>query len=306
MVIRNSVFSMVFLFLSSFVYSHVRYTGTGKVFVTGTLDSTNSYISYVSINKKPYIIKQKKDNTKQIMAVTREALASYIAKDLKVAQYVQIISATDLIPGKLYSTYPATLHTLAPGKMVSQLHNHKYFLLSLKQRYFQGQKITGKWLTETIIDQITWHKDLAVIVALDLFIGNTDRNRRNLFYDEATDAFCAIDMENIYRRNVAEMACQKLYEMITINKKKFTSQEIEALKTVKHTLEFLYKKYPPYKTIAHFDKYVALAGYIQDGSPLHMKLAKKIGRHKDMIQQSYYSTYKLISILNNIINKSYG
>jgi hypothetical protein len=304
MVIRNIIFSMIFLFLVPFLNAHVRYVGKEKVFVTGVLESASSHISYVRIKNKPYIIKQKKDNTKQIMAVAREALASYIAKELQVAQFVQIIAATDFMPGKLYPSYPATLHTLAPGKMVSQLHGHKYFLLSLKQRYFQGKKITGKWLTETIIDQITWHKDLALIIALDLFISNTDRNRRNLFYDEVTDSFCAIDMENIYRRNVAEMACEKLYEMINIKKKKFTPQEIEALKVVKHTLEFLYKKYPPYKTIAHFDKYLFFAGYVQDGSILYTKLAKKVERHKNMIQQSYQSTRELILILNEIIKRS--
>lgn len=302
--VRNVIFSIIFLFSGSqCLFSKIRYTGNNKVFVTGSLESANSYISYVSINKKPYIIKQKKDNTKQIMAVALEALASYIAKDLKIAQIVQIIEAKDPIPGKLYSSYPATLHTLASGKMVSQLQGHKYFLLCLKQRDLKRNKIIGQWLTETIVDQITWHKHLAMIIALDLFISNTDRNRRNLFYDEKTDSFCAIDMENIYKRNVAEMACEKLHQMIDIRQKEFSLEEVEALKIVNSTLKFLCKKYPPYKVIACFDKYLALAGYVKNNSFISTKLLKKIERHKDMVKQCYESTQKLILILNDITKK---
>lgn len=303
MEIRNIVLFMIFLCTPSYVlFSKTYYTGHEKVFVTGSFESPNSYISYVTIHKRRYIIKQKKDGARQIMAVIREALASYIAKDLKIAQSVQIIQAHDPIPGKMYPSSPATLHTLAPGEMVSELHGHKYFLLCLKQRDAHGKKITGKWLTDIIIDQITWHKHLALIIALDLFISNTDRNRRNIFYDELTDSFCAIDMENIYRRNVATMACQKLHEMIYVHEKKFTQQEVEALGTVKYTLEFLLKKYPPYKIIARFDKYAALAGYVQDDSFLSKKLTKKMEKHKRMISETYESVRTLVGMLEDIIN----
>ena len=39
----------------------------------------------------------------------------------------------------------------------------------------------GGWLTEIIIDQMTWHRQLPIIIAFDLFISNTDRHRGNLF-----------------------------------------------------------------------------------------------------------------------------
>ncbi|HLJ30814.1 MAG TPA: hypothetical protein VKU36_00100 [Candidatus Babeliales bacterium] len=275
-----------------------------KITVTDQCESPNSFISYVTIAGRHYVIKQKINQEKQIIAVMREALASYIAKDLKIAQSVEIIDATENIPGKKYAMYPATLHTLAPGKIVSALRGHKYYLLCLKQRDPQGKKITGKWLTETIINQITWHKHIALIIALDLFICNTDRNRRNLFYDEATDSFCAIDMENIYRRNVAKMACKKLREMINVNHKKFTLAEIEALKIVKNTLQFLSKKYPPKDIIAHMYTYADRAGYVNDGSLLNDKLTKKIERHKEMVVECYDSVQKLIKILTEITRLS--
>src|SRR5260221_7122357 len=154
MIRKITTFLVMFLFiislslLSQSLLAKVYYTGNEKVTVTGKLESINSIISYLTINGQEYIIKQKRDTTKQMMAAMREALAAYIAQDLNIAHSVQIISALDNISGKIYKGYPATLHTLAPGKMVSQLKGHKYFLLCLKQRDRNREKITGRWLTE--------------------------------------------------------------------------------------------------------------------------------------------------------------
>ena len=56
----------------------------------------------------------------------------------------------------------------------------------------------------------------------------TDRHRANLFYDPETDCFCAIDMDNIFRRDLPAIAYEKLHLMLN-NKKQFTKQEIKAL-----------------------------------------------------------------------------
>jgi hypothetical protein len=301
---RKNIYTVIVILFSPFIVGAKNKHAPEKVTVTGTLESSNSFISYVTISGQQYVIKQKVNQEKQIIAAMREALASYIAKDLKIAQHVEIIPAHENVSGKKYPSSSATLHTLAPGKIVSALRGHKYYLLCLKQRDPQGKKITGKWLTETIINQITWHKHIALIIALDLFICNTDRNRRNLFYDQATDSFCAIDMENIYRRNVADMACKKLREMINVNHKKFTPAEIEALKMVKDTLQFLSKKYPPQDILARIDKYAVFAGYVDDGSLLGDKLTKKIERHKQMVVECYGSVQKLIKILTEIIARN--
>lgn len=312
MIKKITIFFVIFLFtislslFSTFLLPKVYYTGNEKVIVTGKLESMNSFISYVTINGKEYIIKQKRDTTKQIMAAIRDALAAYIAQDLNVAHSIQIISALDNIPGKANKGYPATLHTRAAGKMVSQLKGHKYFLLCLKQRRRNGEKITGRWLTETIVNQITWHKHLAIIVALDLFIGNTDRNRRNLFYDEETDSFCAIDMENIYKRDLSKFAYEKLNEMIKVHQKQFTSEEIKALMLVKSTLEFLLKNYPVKRIIAQFDRYAKQLGYVNNKSFFNMRITKKMTRIKRMIRENHASTHKLVRMLHDIINGSYG
>src|SRR5579863_6729329 len=278
------------------------------IFVEGGFESSNSFINYVIINGMRYIVKQKKSCAQTIPSVFRDALASYIARKLKIAHAVEIISPENDIPGKVYQHCPATLLTVARGKIIRHLaENHKFFTLSLQQRNLEelDEKILNKWLDATIISQITWHKQLPVIVALDIFLCNSDRHLGNLFYDDETDSFCAIDMDNIYRRNLPAFAYQNLEKMINIDKKKFTQEEIQAITKMKKTLEFLLQNYTPKKIIAQLYTFARQAGYVDDGSEVNKSITKKIKSHKKIIKQSYQSSRKLISLLDGIIAKSY-
>jgi hypothetical protein len=273
-------------------------------YLEGGFESKNAFINYVVINGVRYIVKQKKECKKTIISVIRDALAAYIAKDLGVAHSVEIIAPDDDIAGKIYDHCPATLLTIARGKIIRHLQeDHKYFQLSLQQRNVDlDEKILNKWLDEGIISQITWHKQLPIIIALDLFLCNTDRHRGNLFYDDATDSFCAIDMDNIYRRNLPEFACKNLKKMIH-DRKQFSKQERKALKRMKKTLEFLCEHYTPDHIIAQLYTFAQQAGYVDDDSEVNHSVTKKMTLHKDIIRQSYDSTRKLIAILNGIIKK---
>lgn len=305
MIMRMMKSCMIFLLcVSTFSFSKVSLSEIA--FLEGGFESKNAFINYVVINGQRYIVKQKKECAQTIISVIRDALAAYIAKELGIAHSVEIISPDDDISGKIYQHCPATLLSIAAGKIIRHLaEDHKYFRLSLQQRDPVGldEKILNKWLDETIIFQITWHKQLPIIVALDLFVCNTDRHRGNLFYDDKTDSFCAIDMDNIYRRNLPEFACQNLEKMMYVDNKKFTKKEIRALKRMKKTLEFLLQKYTPDKIIAQLYTFAQQAGYVNDGSEVNKSVTKKIELHKDIIKQSYRSTRKLISILNNIVKR---
>jgi|SRR5579862_907552 hypothetical protein len=307
MMMRSIVYYVTFLFFIS-TFSFPVHCINETVFVEGGFESSNAFINYVVINGVRYIIKQKKECSKTRISVIRDALASYIARKLKIAHSVEIISPEDDISGKIYQHCPATLLTVAPGKIIRHLgENHKFFTLSLQQRNLEelDEKILNKWLDATIISQITWHKQLPVIVALDIFLCNSDRHRGNLFYDDETDSFCAIDMDNIYRRNLPAFAYQNLEKMINIDKKKFTQEEIQAITKMKKTLEFLLQNYTPKKIIAQLYTFARQAGYVDDGSEVNKSITKKIKSHKKIIKQSYQSSRKLISLLDGIIAKSY-
>lgn len=284
--------------------SKIHYTGNETVILIGGFESKNAFISYVTINGRKYIIKQKKRFNSQLGGA-RDALAAYIAKDLGIAHSVEVISSKIDIPGKINSMWPATIHTTAAGKTIRSQPESKYHALSLKQR-LPGVKITGLWLTEKIINQMTWHDQLPIIIALDLFICNTDRHGGNLFYDPETDSFCAIDMDGIFRRNLPEMACEKLDEMVNIHQKQFTEKEIIALVSVKKTLTFLLNKYTSKHLINKFHFFVDKAG-ITKGSFLYTaRVEKKIAHHESMIIKSRASLHKLIIVLDKIIISFYA
>ena len=177
--------------------------------------------------------------------------------------------------------------------------------MSLKQRLPNG-KVTGQWLTEKIIDQMTWHKQLPIIIALDLFICNTDRHGGNLFYDPKTDNFCAIDMDGIYRKNVPEMACEKLTMMMNMYHKKFTMKEVIALIKVKKTLKSLLTNYTSKHLINKFNFFIQKAGFIKGSSLYTERIEKKVAHHELMIVESRASVHKLIALLDKIINKFYA
>lgn len=289
---------------TSFVLSKTLYTGNETVIVTGGFESKNAFITYVTIKGHQYIIKQKKRFNSQL-GVARDALAAYIAKHLAIAHVVEVISSTTDIPGKINVMWPVTLHTIAAGKTIRSQPESKYHALSLKQR-LPGVKITGLWLTEKIINQMTWHDQLPIIIALDLFISNTDRHGGNLFYDPETDSFCAIDMDGIFRRDLPEMACQKLAEMINKYQKQFTEKEIVALISVKKTLNFLLNKYTPQHLINKFHFFIKKAGIVKGSSLYTTRIKQKIAHHESMIMQSRISLYKLVAVLDKIINKFYA
>lgn len=195
---------------------------------------------------------------------------------------------------------PGAILTIAPGATIRDQPESRYYNLCLKQRTIDGDLLPHRWLTEQIIHQITWHKQLPIIIGLDLFICNTDRHGGNLFYDLHTDSFCAIDMDNIFRRDLPALACAKLQVMIN-HQKQFTHEEIEALKGVRDTIQFLLDRYTSKQLIAQLHFFIKQAGFSKRILRAE-KMAKKIARHEATIRESRASAHKLIQLLNKIIN----
>jgi hypothetical protein len=90
----------------------------------------------------------------------------------------------------------ATLHEVVPGISAKQApiaQQVDTFGLGLKV-----DKYTPKSSALQRISRALQHPDLARISALDLFVGQTDRNLGNLIYDPKTDRYTAIDNEHAY------------------------------------------------------------------------------------------------------------
>src|SRR5258708_38592518 len=66
-----------------------------NIILINTVESNNSFISYIIFNGNKYIFKQKKYSSKQF-SVVRDALAAYIAHDLAIAHSVEIVASKTL------------------------------------------------------------------------------------------------------------------------------------------------------------------------------------------------------------------
>jgi hypothetical protein len=297
--IFNHIFFCILILPFSTFPINIYYACKGKATLINTIESRNCVISYVVIDGVIYLLKQKKDPKKQL-AVVRDALAAYIAECLGIAHRVDIIPFKRKFPGKPHSEWPATLHTIAPGETVRMQKDSKYSALRLRQFWAGAKNFQEKGLTRAIITYMTWHRQLPLIVALDLITGNSDRHCGNLCYDPKTDTFCAIDMDDTFNKDLCLIACQKL-KMMQDEKVIFTQQEIFALKRLRNTLLFLMRKHTTTDIIAKLHTYAKKAGFVRGSKIYTDSIAKKLRLYEKMIIATNASAQNLIIILDEIV-----
>ena len=262
-----------------------------------TLEMRFCYISFVRINGQQYIVKQKKsDCFRKIVSVVRDAITAHIAEDFGIAHRVAIIPAGKKFAGKPRTDWPATLHTIAPGKMI-KAQNSKYNGMNIKQADIGFRR-----------DMLTWmvkHPTLIMMVALDTFLCNHDRHRGNLFYHQKTDSFCAIDMDSAFKYNLCALACKNFTKMINDRNVRLSNKEINTLISYKEYIEFLIERHNPAQTLVLYNSFVERAGFVEGSAQLYtQKIALEIERNRRMIKESYKDVQRLIPILEQLIKVS--
>jgi hypothetical protein len=256
------------------------------------------YISFVKINGKIYLIKQKKINHfDQIVGVVRDAIAAHIAEifDRNMANHVDIIPAGKNFPGKLYISWPATIHTLAPGKMVLAQWG-AYRKMNIKQGFIGFRRDMLSWMAK--------HTTLIKIVVLDTFVCNNDRHQGNLFYDPKRNWFCAIDMDSSYKHNLCAMACKNFMGMINDRNLRLRDKELYALIEYKKYLDFLIKTFRPEDIVDMYDYFAHKAGFVEGSHLYKSSVGSELRRNKTMIVQSYNDAKRLTIIVGDLINKA--
>lgn len=254
------------------------------------------YISFVTIDGKVFLVKQKR-SVGQLLGVVHDAFAACIAEflDKEIAHKVAIIPAFKKFPGKIYDDWPATIHTLARGATIKGKRS-PYKKMNIKQEPQGFRREMLGWMAK--------HRQLIKILALDIFLCNHDRHRGNLFYNAKTDTFCAIDMDSLYRYNLAGLAHQNLLRMAEDGLFPLTTKEFLALLELRELLEYLCNKYNVDSLITLFDQLVEQAGLVE-GSPLFIQpIQQEIGFSRGMIRQNYHDTKELIAVLGTIIKKA--
>lgn len=195
----------------------------------------------------------------------------------------------------------ATLHKWAPGRACDEQVPWEGF--SLQQRYREpGSLQWQRWgpldatkcgLSRTVIYHMSRHPDLPVIAALDTFLGNADRSLPNLFYDEETDRFMGIDMAASFRRPLAEIAIERLEELVTEG---FSEAELAGLHIYRNTLQRLAEATPPARMEA------CLQSLGQEAELLDR--AGRLQRASRHFEANYKDVLRLISLLDGILKES--
>lgn len=262
-----------------------------------TLEMRFCYISFIRSDGQEYLIKQKKSNCfRKIVSVVRDSITAEVAESFgDIAHQVDIIPAGVVFPGKPRKDWPATIHTIAPGKMI-KAQNSAYNRMDIKQADVGFRR-----------DMLTWmakHPVLIIILALDTFLCNHDRHRGNLFYDSKTDSFCAIDMDSAYKYNLCALACKNFKSMLRDKNLRLSNKEIRVLVTYKEHLEFLIARYNPEGMIERYNYFVEKAGFVPGSELYTQKIALELERNRRMIMESYQDVQRLIPILEKLIKRS--
>ena len=252
------------------------------------------YISFVRVDGKKLLVKQKKPLHK-LLGVVRDAVTAHIiAENFDIAHKVDIIPADQKFPGKWRTDWPATIHTIAPGKTIKG-QSSKYDKMNIKQADTGFRRDMIQWMVK--------HPTLVKVVALDTFLCNHDRHRGNLFYNQKTDSFCAIDMDSAFKYNLCALACKNFIKMMDKDLFPLKRDELRVLIEYRNILEMLIRKHHPEETIQIYNYYADKAGFVE-GSPLYTKkMYGQLEANRAMIRQSYEDVKKLVKILNSIIKR---
>jgi hypothetical protein len=187
------------------------------------------------------------------------------------------LSSVDKFPHQI-----KTLHTLVPGNEVRQLPNIQVTIKS-------GLKNKSK------LRNITKHKDLYKIVALDIFLNNADRHNGNLFYDLDNDHFYAIDMDAIYYRQ--HLLATIAYEFIEgLHRKKLSLKEKNILRNIYKILQKLISYYPP-EELCNLRKSLAEQAH-------HQYTESEQEHFKNLVEHNFHEVERLQRLLNRFLAKA--
>lgn len=277
-----------------------------KIVVDTVIDSKPTrYISFITDGENNhYVIKQKRKGTvKEQFLVVSEKLSAYIAEIAEIpAHRVQILPAGMAFTGKMITEDAASILTLVPGIPIKLVKTGIYSGLYLRQTNKPTWPQEELGLNERVIASMALHPDLALIAALHTFIGNEDCHGDNLFYDEQTNRFYAIDMDKIYRMEeqrelISKLACDQIRRMLH-SKEKFSQAEFDGLKLYQNTLQRLAVIFPPARIHELLDEFATLGGF--DKKLYLPDLVDRVECIKDKAKRSHNHILELIDLLSRI------
>jgi hypothetical protein len=260
-----------------------------------TLEMRFCYISFVEIDGQEYIVKQKKsDCIRKIGSVVRDAIMAHYAEGFINAHMVDIIPAGKSFTGKPRADWPATIHTVAKGKMI-KAQDSRFNSMNIKQADIGFRRNMLPWMAKD--------PRLVKMVAYDTFFSNHDRHRGNLFYYEKEDLLTAIDMDSAFKYNLCALGCQNFTAMLNDRKLRLSNKEINILVQYKKYLEILIDRHNPQETLELYDYFTQKAGFVEGSELYTERLALELASNRDVIVQSYQDVQRLVKIVGKLIDK---
>jgi hypothetical protein len=231
------------------------------------IETKKSFVAFVQYKKGggKFCVKQLKIlRSRQKMALVREVAAAVIAEMAGLpVNRVRLLKPEHDFPGKVVRRQMATVHTFAEGDSASHYDKWKRDNdLALSQSIKRDRPDLERGLKFMIIRSMGKHTDLPAIVAFDIYIGNNDRRLRNIFYDQKTDSFVAIDSEKSFRAPLGLLAVNNIQYYLGHPETlaKFSEKDIAGLKQCNRTLKALLALCPPAKVKRIFEEQYELSG----------------------------------------------
>jgi hypothetical protein len=277
-----------------------------------TIEARNCFLGLLrrKTDNRLFLIKQKKRLVRIALSIFESILADLVARTMSElrSQEVFVVQAGCKFPGKQEAQWPASVHTVVPGKSILQWKRsdnqtlRKWFSgFHLRQNFKLSEFekiITG--VTEDIIKSMSFHPDLPHITAFHTILGYYDGHNGNIFYDPDTNHFYIIDMDSICKANLCKITLKNFEKMIHDKSVKFSRLELAALKKYADTLETLMER-NPYQRIVDITNEIG----VQIGSDFIKKyrvtVILTIEQIRKFIKESYRygkdlvaTTYKLI------------
>ncbi len=273
-----------------------------------------SYLALVQDSKgNKYIIKQAKSELPAAdMFAVRDLIGAYIAEELGIpANRVRIIPADVDVVGKKFADRPATMHTCVEGehcdidvmkKFIKQLKRRfadRVKLFCLRQEFAKAVSDDHKGLTLHVIKSMALHESFARIVALDCYLGISDRGRGNMLYNAKKNMFYFIDFDISYSKNLCFWAARQLTKIMKYSLKSLNEQDYRALVIYGKTLQTIVKKYTPEYVNAFFEHM-----YEEAKIKYSPENKAKMDFIRSMARQSYDSACEVLRILDKLFSHS--
>jgi hypothetical protein len=268
-------------------------------------------------NSQEWIFKQITDpSPDDQVVIVLEKVASEIGYAVNIPlNFVRLVNGDDDFPFRIFPNLPGSLHLKVPGKSALDIPPWEGF--DIHQKFRTPFQIARNGplppeeigLRKEVIFNMAKHPDLAKIVALDTFLGNSDRSCGNVFYDLETNCFYGIDMGSCLMGNLAKAAIEKLsldsdnFQNMVVG---FSAEEITGLKQYQQALISLISHFPPEKTLALLTSCLSEAGFVSTNALLwNEDVERKITKWKRQVIENYDSSVELVALLREITMDEY-